>query len=370
MHRGTLLVVVLALPACGRLGFDEQVRDAVTGDVLADAPPLPSTIVCTAARRLIAPVAMNADFAIAPNGAGVTWMWIDSGGNVRAFVGDLVNPSMEFTAVPGPVDGIAGIEKTSVGTLFVTYAGATQTLWLLSGTTAVSLRTESTVAGTEPFMNDATGIPRTWMRGEAGGLRATFVDDAGVLKTDATFPTIAPVTALSAAPINNHGHVTWSEDRGGGVSVCSQADIDFPNGTAPVFGASGTTATDCFDPRIDSGPAPTDSIATVYRTSVGAVEIRYLGATVDSSQRLSDAGRAPKIRFDGTTFWVAWIDQLSLGGGLRVAKVAQDLTFSTVDLSGWNPVGDGAFELVRANDGRVYLGLLSADSVSLLRTCP
>lgn len=318
--------------------------------------------------RALSSVSSTSDLAIAAAGPGVTMMWTDRDRAVRST--DIAN-NTEQVVIGGPIDGIGGIERTSAGTLVVTYTGALQTLWLWDGTTASSLYTESTVAGRgEPFANDETGVPRAWLRGEAGGVRASFVSDSGTKGSDVVFPTSAPVTALSAAVTTQHGHAAWSEDRGGGTSVCLQADIDFPNGIAPTQGSTGMSAPDCFDPRIDSGPGPTDSIATVYRTGTGEVWMRYLGGVPDATQRLSSAGRAPKIRFDQTWFWVAWID---LSGGaevLRVAKVAQDLTFTTVDLPGWYPASDEAFELVRQTDGRIYLGLISNDSISLLQTCP
>jgi hypothetical protein len=278
----------------------------------------------------------------------------------------------EVTLLAGPVDAIAGAVATSQTLLFVTRTGALQTLWRLppTGVGAIELRTEATVVAREPFVNDNTGIPRTWIRGEATGIRATFIDDAGVLKGDVILPTGGPVIGLSGADNDSHGHATWSIDQGAGAAACAQADIYFPDGVAPVLGSGGATAADCFAPRIDSGPPGTDSIATVFRSSAGTVEMAYFGSTVGASKRLSERGRAPRIRFDGTWFWVAWIDESGSGEVLRVAKIAQDLTFDAVDLPGWTVAGDEAFELVKKLNGNVGLVLLGADTLSILHTCP
>jgi hypothetical protein len=369
MVRGALVLMAL-LPACGRMGFENRVHDGAADNVLADVPPLPATHVCAATRQSIGALSAAADLAVAASGAGATALWVDATGTLRGFVGDALNPggAEMIIQLDGAIDGVAGLVTTPMTTLFVTHAGTMQTLWKLSGATATELRTEATVAGREPFMNDATGIPRTWIRGEAAGLRASYVDDSGVLKPDIVFPTSGPVIALSAADNDDHGHVTWSL---GGPGSCEQSDIDFPNGTNPVFGSSGGVGADCVLPRIASGPGPTDSIATVWRsTSTGSIEMRFRGGTVDDNTQLSTRGRAPKIRFDGIDFWVAWIDEPPTGDVLRVARVAQDLTFTAVDLAGWNPVGNEAFELVRTSDGEIRLALLSANSLSFLRACP
>jgi len=369
-------ICALVCAACGRVDFDANAARgdgaAIGADVLADAPGLPSMLACSATRTQIAPVPATADLAVGMHASDATAMWNDAQG-VKAMIDARAIVQNVIELVPSPVDQIAGLVSTGMTTLFVTQTGTMQTLWKLNATNdgAVALKTEASMAGRDPFMNDYnTGIPRTWMRGEAGGLRATFVDDQGVLKSDVVFPTSFPVTALSSADNFGHGHMTWSEDRGGGLSHCEQADIDFPNGVAPVFGGSATAADDCYDPRMDSGPNGTDSIVTVFRSAARTVEMTYRGGSVNTTTRLSEKGRAAKVRYDGTWIWAAWIDEAPNGDVLRVAKVAQDLTFEAVDVPGWMPAGDESFELVRTSDSRVHVVLLGSDTLSFVRTCP
>jgi len=365
-------LVVVALAGCGRFAFDELASDGGR----SDAPALPGKLTCSATRLEIAPT-MASELAVTPDGSGVTAMWLGSDGSVRGLYGDaLTGAPTEVTFSQGPVDEIGGVLRTSITLLYVTRRGAMQSLWRLNGTgpgsfsDSIELRSETTVMAREPFINETnTGLSRTWIRGESGGIRATYVDDAGVLKSDTVLPTSNPVIGLSGANNDSHGHAAWSMDVGGGAD-CAQSDIDFPNGVAPVSGGGGPTASDCFAPRIDSGPPGTDSIATVFRAGAGTVEMAYFGSTVGTSKRLSEKGRAPKIKFDGTWFWVAWIDESGSADVLRLAKLAQDLTFDVVDIPGWTPAGDEAFELVKTTNGTVQLAVLGADTVSFLRTCP
>jgi hypothetical protein len=111
-----------------------------------------------------------------------------------------------------------------------------------------------------------------------------------------------------------------------------------------------------------------DAIMTVWETSFGVVEMRYHGGVVDVSAQLSPRGRAPKVRFDGTRFWVAWVDQPTTGDVLRIAAIQEDATFEAVDLPGFAVVGDEAFEFVRSTTN-VDLALLDQRSLTFLRTC-
>jgi DNA-binding beta-propeller fold protein YncE len=75
------------------------------------------------------------------------------------------------------------------------------------------------------------------------------------------------------------------------------------------------------------------------------------------------------VRFDGTRIWVSYIDTSSGTDLLRVATIdTVTQTVTSVDVPGWLPVADTGLELVRIGS-TVYVALLEADTLSLLRTC-
>ena len=363
--------MLVGLLGCGRLGFDASGSgsDAMDGALAADAPALPATLLCSARRISIPSVGPSSALAVEWNGAAFTAMWLDHG----AVVGVSLDPSLTSSApavlVPGPVEDLAAIRTNPSGTLFTTATAGTQMLWSSSSlASATVIRTEPSLVGRASVVTDATGVPRLWVRGTATGIAATYLNSSGALGVQALIPTGTPVVALAAADNSNHAHMTWREDLAAGISRCTQADLLFTV-PAAMLGASAQVSDDCFEPRIDSGPAVMDSILTTWRTSAHAVQMRYHGGSVDVSGILSMHGRAPRPRFDGTQFWVAWIDEPPAGDRLRIALVDEALGGSAVDVPGWVPASDAAYELVRGADA-VYLFILGADTLSILKTCP
>jgi hypothetical protein len=124
---------------------------------------------------------------------------------------------------------------------------------------------------------------------------------------------------------------------------------------------------DCYNPRTASGPPAADSMIVVWQTKNHTVEARYVGAGgLDLKRDMSFHGRAPKVRFDGTEFWIACIDDLD--GAIHLALFDQSANVTEVALPGWTPVGDEAFQLVRRG-ATVNLVILGTDTLSFLLTC-
>jgi hypothetical protein len=325
--------------------------------------------VCSARRLSIPTVTAETELAVEWNGATFTAVWLDHGAVMATSLDAALTAQPITRVVRGPVDGIAGVVSLSATTLVTTVTGGSQTLWSSPGLGAgTEIHTETSVAARASIVGDATKIPRAWVRGGPTGMIASYVRLDATLGADAPLPTPNPVISIAGADNSDHGHVTWTE-RIGASAQCFQADLDFVLPTLPTLAGGDIVSDDCLDARIDSGPPAMDAILTAWRTTPRTIEVRYHGGVVNVARNLSVRGRAPRPRFDGTRFWVAWIDEPSQGDRLRIATVEEDLTMNAVDVSGWEPVSDRAFELVRGADG-VYLFLLGTDTLSILKTCP
>jgi hypothetical protein len=73
------------------------------------------------------------------------------------------------------------------------------------------------------------------------------------------------------------------------------------------------------------------------------------------------------VKFDGTEFWIAWIDE-GTTDVLHLASFDLQGNVHDVALPDWHPVGDQAFQLVRRG-ATVYLVVLSTTTVNFLLTC-
>ena len=84
------------------------------------------------------------------------------------------------------------------------------------------------------------------------------------------------------------------------------------------------------------------------------------------NEYLDQAVLAEKLGYDGTRFWIAWLDGK---GELRLTSF-EVATGKLVqyELPGWQPNGPEAFELVRRG-GQTALVLLSPDGLEFLTIC-
>jgi hypothetical protein len=357
-----LALLVVCASGCGRIGFDPS-----DGGRTSDPPPLPDALVCAAqhVEITVLPVDADSDLAIRSDGDTYLALWAAPGSFVRAVLFDSTTVAATPSILPtGPVNGVAGLFRTQTTTLFATPTANGNLLWSSpSPDTASMFGGDARTVARDPIVTDSTGSLRAWVRGDASGLVTSYLDVDGNPGTDRIIQRSA-VKAIAAADNSDHTHLSWVEDFGG-AQACFQADLDLVPG-APDLGSGDMIATDCQNLRIDSGPGPADAILTVWETSLGVIGIRYLGATVDLGIEISQSGRAPKVRFDGTRFWVVWIEEPA--NVLRIAAVEQDLSFELVDLPGFVVSGDEAFELVRTGT-TVHLAVLGPSTLTLLRTC-
>jgi hypothetical protein len=265
--------------------------------------------------------------------------------------------------------GVAGLIDTGEKTLVVIRTATGQAMYSLSeqlGAPA-KLREEMTLAAREPFATCVAQTPRIWVRAKGESILGAYLHDDGSLDPDGTYTAGGAVTSMSMEDGPDHSHITWTEDLGNGVSRCYASDIRYQIPMPPIPSGGPAVSDDCYDARTSSGPPSADSMMVVWRTKNHAIEARYLASTGDIMRDMSFHGRAPKIRFDGTEFWIAWIDE-GPPEELHLATFDLSGNIKDVALPGWTPVGDEAFQLVRRG-ATVYLVILGTNTLSFLLTC-
>jgi hypothetical protein len=135
---------------------------------------------------------------------------------------------------------------------------------------------------------------------------------------------------------------------------------------APMIPGSLGIASGCSQIRNATGPLPADGMMVVWVDINGAVQTFYAVSTGNLKATIGIHGSAPKLGYDGTRFWIAWLDG---NGELRLTsfEVATGVLVQ-YELPGWQPRGPEAFELVtRGNE--TALVLLSTDSLDFLTIC-
>lgn len=135
---------------------------------------------------------------------------------------------------------------------------------------------------------------------------------------------------------------------------------------APVVGGHLTIAPGCSQIRNTTGPLPADGMMVVWTDFNSAVQAHYAVSTGDVTATIGIPGSAPKVGYDGTRFWIAWLDgssELRLTSfEVATGKLVQ------YELPGWRASGPEGFELVtRGNE--TALVLLSPDGLDLLTIC-
>jgi len=369
------MVVVLGVLGCGRLGFSPPppAGDAADASPI-DGPPIP-TAICKVDRIAQAGLPATADLAITGTAEGYAAVWVDPTGAVPAH-GAILAPDHELTAsraLPDLADPrLGGI--TDVGQKLVLSTGnaTSQTTWILARdlTTASSeLTLGNSVMPHGPYPTDTLASRRVFVAATASQVTAAYIADDGLINQASTtsHTTTAKVTDVACADGPDHSHCAFAEAvvTVNGASRCTATDVQL----APVPNVTGgpVVSPDCYDVRTSSGPDLADSMIAVWTTADHRVESRYVGASgVDLARSIGPAGSAPKVQFDGTRFWIAWLDG---GGALQLSSFDLNGRIVPYSLAGWVPIGPEAFELVRRGSATA-VALLSAAGLDVLTICP
>jgi hypothetical protein len=357
---------------CGRLDFGLSAPgDAGPGP--SDAPPVPTSI-CGVHRYPMAAVPRLADLAIAPIAEGYLALWVDThaasdGG------GAVIGPDLQLSrtgTVPGVTDtALGGVADAGQNLVLVTSNGTDESLWTIdrvSGAATLQARMTDRVMGHDPFPSDVGQKDRAFVAAQSDRLEISLVSSDGTANLDGAsqFAASGPISEFACTDGPDHSHCVWADQPPGGAAECIITDVDYRGSIAPVVGSHFSIAPGCSQIRNASGPPAADSMIVVWVDVNGAVQAHYAVSTGDVTATIGLHGSAPKVQFDGTRFWIAWLDG---GGELRLTSF--ELATGVLvqyELPGWQPSGPEAFELVtRGNE--TALVLLSSNGLDFLTIC-
>jgi hypothetical protein len=365
-----LLVSLVVLLGC-RGGFDAS----MIGDGVPDSgvePPLPVGV-CARSVLKIPGVSAGADLAVTSRATGYVIAWADSATGVVTAASVDLNRRMigaPVVLVDEGATALPGLEAAATRVWMVVSSGSLQSLYSMEpDLTASTLRlAEPSVAGFSPIgaSVEPASVSPVWVRASVNEptLRMAYLPSTGAIGTDSTFATNALVTSLSVADYKDHVHLGWREASG----TC--LGVDVRHAARPeIVGAPTVLSNDCASLRVVSGPAPYDPLVSTWVTGAGVVQVSYVGAGVPTGgtyfQGALARGRAPKITFDGTGYWVAWADLV----GLRFARVEKNgVAAAPAEIPGVTQVSDEGFELVRRGTA-TDLVILEKASVTFLTLC-
>lgn len=369
MLRATGLIA-LGLIGCGRLGFSPS-PDALPGPV--DAPPVPDSI-CKVDRIPLA-VPATADLAITGTAAGYSAIWVDPTGATEAH-GVVLARNHELTgslALPAIKDPrLGGLTDLGAQLVLSTGDGVFQTTWTLDRdltTASAGPRRDGFVMAHGQYPSDTSQAPRVFVTAMGSNVTAAYIAANGTINMASTVShgTTGRVTDLACTDGPNHAHCTWVEALStiNGASQCTASDVTLR--PVPSIPGGPILSGDCYNVRTSSGPDAADSLIVVWTTSDRRVEARYVGSGgLDLAHSIAPAGSAPKVQFDGTVFWISWLDGED---ALQLASFDTRGAITYYSLAGWVPLGPEAFELVRRGN-ETALVLLSRDGLELLTICP
>jgi len=222
--------------------------------------------------------------------------------------------------------------------------------------------------GHDPYLFDESQTPRVFLTARDNTLEMSYVANDGLINLGqpSVYTVTGSITDLACTDGPDHAHCVWAEDvtTMGGSSQCTITDIDFIPGM-PQVGSHIVMSPDCYEIRNASGPVPADSMIVVWTTQAHTVKAHYAVSTGDVDRLIATTGSAPKVRFDGTRFWIAWLDG---GGVLQLSSFDLGGTIVNYSLAGWTPNGPEAFEVVnRGNETGVML--VSPNGLDILTIC-
>ncbi|HET7506701.1 MAG TPA: hypothetical protein VFK02_37025 [Kofleriaceae bacterium] len=373
--RGGLLALLGALglgTGCGRLNFSAP--PAVDDGGPMDAPPVPG-VICLTDRTKIMSLPAKVDLAISGLSDGsYAAVWVDPSGATPA-QGMLLEHNHRLraqVALPAITDSRIGA-ITDVGQKLVisTGSGASQTTWtanhdLTAVTSEASFNGYVMAHGQYP--SDTNKAPRVYVTATGSSVMAAYIADDGLINQASTVSrgTSKQVTDLTCADGPDHSHCVWAEaiTSINGNSQCTASDVRLQ--PVPSIPGGPVLSSDCYDVRTSSGPDVADSMMVVWTTATHSVESRYVGGSgLDMAHTIAPSGSAPKIQFDGTLFWISWLDGQ---GVLQLASYNGMGTFAYYSRPGWLPLGPEAFELARQGNQTV-LAVVTDYGLNILQMC-
>jgi hypothetical protein len=218
-----------------------------------------------------------------------------------------------------------------------------------------------------PFLLSPTNGARGYLEAFGRTLGVGTMDSSlGLIGGASFFDMTGVITQLAGDNGPRDSAAVWVEDLGGGVSRCSAGNIGFDNPFLPSLRATRVVSSDCRHARIAAGPID-DIQLVVLTTASGAVQAHLRRGGADIVNVLSTSGRAPKVRFDGTRFWIAWRNTGS--SHLHIASIDPIGTLVRWSTSGPAVAGDEAFDLVRTSTTTTVLVAITPNALDFVTLC-
>jgi hypothetical protein len=377
VHRAKVLAIAaLGMTGCGRLDFTTRPGpDASADAALVDALPVPASI-CKVDRIAVDSPPAIADLAIAPTAEGYAAFWVDSNPAtaVHAAHGMVLgrNHTVQRSAVlPGITDlAIGGAADAGQRLVLASSNGHDETLWLVERDLS-SATPQTTLPGRlltrNPFPTD-DNKDRAFVTAQDDKIQVSVVSRDGTVNVAGAsqFAADGPISALACADGPSHSHCVWADQPPGEAAECMITDVNYMGLSAPVIGGHFSITPGCSEIRNNTGPLQADGMMVVWTDINGAVQAHYAVGSGPLDATIGIRGSAPKVEYDGTRFWVAWLDG---AGELRLTsfEVGTGVVVQ-YELPGWQPAGPEAFELVTSGN-ETALVLLSSASLDLLAIC-
>lgn len=369
MRFARLVVIVAAAcsaAACGRIGFEPEPLIEINGEGLPVA-----NLMCGGERTAFGDMHAAGQLAITATGDGFYAAWTGT----TAQPASIVKLDARFGVVTRQVLGAFGPHLNGVlslgGDVLAAYGNndyAFVDMWKFSSDLSIQnyYATYAGLPARGPFLSNPAGTERAYLWSYNNNLVASHMDSStGYAAQGSSFPMTGNIVEVAADNGVGDTAAVWVEDMGGGSSRCTAGNIRFDTPTLPALASTRLVSSDCRRARIAAGPSKDDWLV-VSTTAAGALEARHSTARGDVLHTLSSSGRAPKVRFDGTQFWIAWLDNRN--GALRVATIDLAGNVVTAGQAGPPTTSDEGFDLVRSGD-TVYLVVLGSDALDLVTLC-
>jgi hypothetical protein len=350
---------------CGRIGFDLERVPQRDG---ADAPV--ASLVCDGHRAISGKLLATGQLAVATTPGGFYAAWTGTTELPATIVrldAQLAETARQTLGALGPdLNGVLDL-GTDVLAAYGNNALEIVDMYKLSSDLSLAnyFATFVGLAGRGPFLANRSGSERGYLWSHSNTVVVSHMDELGLAGGGSTFDMTDAVGATSGDNGVDDGAVVWVETPAGGASHCTAGNVRFDTPDVPSLRSTRQISGDCRHARIAAGPTG-DAWLVASITGGGVLEARYSTPRGDIVRMLSLSGRAPKVAFDGTQFWIAWLDNPA--GEIGIAAVDLDGNLVVSAPPGRTAAGDEAFQLVRSGS-IVLLAVLGADALDFVRLC-
>jgi len=370
-----VVVGVLALAACGRVGFDARTDGGKTAFDDSGIPLPPLT--CS---RATTPITTIGESHLAANvirdsggvASGLAAAWAPAitaqspaGGRLQIAHLDLdglvkFGPSLGTSTVFDQVGAILQISNALL--VQAALLGIQETTLFDTGLSFASTHsTGSGVLGAGCIVPALDGT-NYMITASATTLYSSYVTSGGVSSQSVRSYGMA-LADLTCHSGPDHVHVGWTDG-----SACGGTGISL-GGSTPSIGGSTPFDNDCTTVRSTAVDAQADTSQVIWRRGNGTLTTAFFVDMPEVIVNLSSDGTAHRVSYDGTHAWFAWLEGPS--SQLTVAyKAPQGTTvLGEAALEAVVPAGIHAFELVRGGNA-TYLVVITRDStLQVYRLC-